>query len=419
MALTKPFINNMPAFDAEKPFETAINVLGGDAINGYAIRIYNNDSNNAIVFQSPIYEVNDDSPSDSIRTFHISLEIITALKNNNTYSIEPIIYSSEQPNGQVGQRTILHCYKTPIVKLQYVDIDESLDYTNLQNGVTIKSSSEIFKIIFDKLSLNSIAEPNSARIVLYGIDNNDNKNLIYETTQIYKFKSISSVEYEAVAEVGGFSINSDSDGDIIDTAKFKSFEIYCEVITIENMKISISYNSLNCYYKTIANSPYFTINNLCDQGIIRINCNLTSFAGESNIPVNLLQYFNNEELDLRSETYSPNFHEAYVKWTKYFLLSQPYTLRIWARGLEVGEILRLSNSNNNGAVLSLYYNIDEDGAFISLKTRYANSNGTLTYPYYIESERISLSGIDEDTKLFIGIQEQQGLFDIIFAKNDT
>ena len=68
----------------------------------------------------------------------------------------------------------------------------------------------------------------------------------------------------------------------------------------------------------------------------------------------------------------------------------------------------------SGYYITLKYNNDGTNTFISLSCGRTDSNGNAMYPYYIESNYITSSSITEDTNLFIGIQQQDGLFDIDF-----
>jgi hypothetical protein len=179
---------------------------------------------------------------------------------------------------------------------------------------------------------------------------------------------------------------------------------------------------LGCGYNAVNSSSIFKVTNLCDKGQIEIVCTATSRAGKSNItPLENLIYINNDELDLNTATYGEN---AYVFWEKYFTTGQPYTLRIWGRNFEVGEIASLYLTTDNGRYVSIKYNeedvYDEDTStwsnytYISLESGRNDANGQPMFPYYIESERILTSTITSSTDLFVGIQAQNGLFDISF-----
>lgn len=73
MALTKPFINNFPAFDATQGIDITMSVLGGDAITGYQFSLYSNDGNQSPFYTSPLTQVSNDMAGATIRSFPIRL----------------------------------------------------------------------------------------------------------------------------------------------------------------------------------------------------------------------------------------------------------------------------------------------------------------------------------------------------------
>lgn len=410
MALTSPFINTIPAFDANIGISLSVNILGGDAITGYQFFISPANSQ-TILYQSGIIPVQNDIANATIRSYPINITTAMGLENNKSYGIYCQTYNVAQPSGQMGQTTLFECYALPNVKLQYLDLT---GYKDLVANSTMSGTTQSFQICFDKIDLNSVAEPNIAQLTLFGIDAKGNKNFIYQTSSIYNFEHILGTSlYKTTVELSGFSSNLNSQQEYDPSSKYVNFEIDLSLSTIENTQINQTYSNINCYYSILANSPYMTVYNLCDEGIIRINCSLTSLQGVSNIPINDLVYIDEEELDLRTQTY-PAYNEAYVTWQKYFTLQQPYTLRLWGRNFNVGTIFQFTHTLYTGNYIRLEYNNDGTSTYISLYSGQNNDNGDPMYPYYIESARIPTSNIVDTTNLFIGIQQQNGLFNLDF-----
>lgn len=421
MALTKPFINTIPAFDAQNGITINLNVLGGDAIDGYNFKIYSNDG--TLIYTSSKVVVTNDIQDGTIRTFPITINSSMGIENNNSYMIEPITYSSqdtEHADGLVGQSTNFTCYVSPIVTLYYYGIVSNVaGYYELKDGITLGTSNPNIKIQFNPNDLNSIAEPNIANIYVYGFKNG-NRDILFTSNDIYNFShDITTDLYTIETELADFTINVDEDGNLVDGRLYDSFQIEYTLRTVENFQPILTgiFTGINCYYQTLRNSPYLILNNLCSQGIIEINSSLTSYEGTSNPTPPI--YIDNKEVDLTEDG-------SWVQWSKYFVLKQPYTFRLWGRNFNVGQIADLSYSTDSSRHIILKYNQEDvydettetttNYTFISLESGQTKTINNIEYfyPYYIESERIATNTITSTTKLFINVQEQGELFDISF-----
>lgn len=420
MALIKPFINNIPAFDAIVGTELDINVLGGDAITDYQFSLYYNDNTDTPFFISPKYSVLNDIENGTIRTFPVNIvpnmngtdlngnSIVLNLINNYQYRIRATIYNNEKFIS--GNYTLFSCYKSPSVSLYYQTmVNGGLEYVLLENGTTLPLASPNIRITFNPNDLQSLASPNIASLTLLGITNEEIEEEIKNVSNLYNFShDLITNNYNLDIKLDGFSINVDNEGNLLSQEKrlYKSFTIKYSITTLEDFKITEKITGINCYYNTLRNSPDIILNNICDKGIIRITCNLTSINGTSN-PAMPKFTDNGNEIDLTE----PN---SWAKWQRYFALEEPYTLRLWARNLQIGSILTMSLSIANHKYIKISYNEKEDYAFVSLECAQPNSTGAAMFPYYIESDKLLLSDITSQTKLFIGIQQQGGLFDINF-----
>lgn len=420
MALIKPFINNIPAFDAIVGTELDINVLGGDAITDYQFSLYYNDNTDTPFFISPKYSVLNDIENGTIRTFPVNIvpnmsgtdlngnSIVLNLINNYQYRIRATIYNNEKFIS--GNYTLFSCYKSPSVSLYYQTmVNGGLEYVLLENGTTLPLASPNIRITFNPNDLQSLASPNIASLTLLGITNEEIEEEIKNVSNLYNFShDLITNNYNLDIKLDGFSINVDNEGNLLSQEKrlYKSFTIKYSVTTLENFQISNKITGINCYYNTLRNSPDIILNNICDKGIIRITCNLTSLNGISN-PTTPKFTDNGNEIDLTEQN-------SWAKWQRYFALEEPYTLRLWARNLQIGPILTMSLSIANHKYIKISYNEKEDYAFVSLECAQPDSTGAAMFPYYIESDKLLLSDITSETKLFIGIQQQGGLFDINF-----
>ena len=415
MTLTKPFINTLPAFDANIGITFNINVLG-DKIIAYQFFIFNNDNTGIPIFTSNKYDIFNDIESQTIRTFPITIKngisglenSILRISNNKEYLIQAKIY--DNLNSETSNYVLFNCYTSPSITFEYAGIIDGVStFVDLGDGTTINLSQPNVKIIFNSNDIQSVAQPNIAKLDLIGVLDDGNLEEIYTTSEIYNFsKNTQNNTYELETELKGFSINVDSNGNLLqkDKRQYNYYIINYKVVTLDNFEINGSIKNLNCFYNTLSNSPYIDIYNLCDKGVIQINCELTSFSGISN-PTPIVFTENGNEVDLTQK-------DSWVKWQKYFTLEQPYTLRIWGRNFNKGTIVNMTSSSNNQKYIKITYNEKGNYAFVSLKCAQPNSNGKDMHPYYIESNTIALANITSETKLFIGVQQQGGLFDIDF-----
>lgn len=427
MALTNPFINTIPNFDATQGVTINLNVLGGDAINGYGYKIYNDDGSTTPIFTSTMIAVSTDVASVSVRSFPINITSATGIQNNRSYKIEPFTQTTQNGNTftATGQQVLFSCYVTPTSKLQYLNNNNV--YVDLQDGTTFSSTQQQFLVIFQTNDLSSQLVPNSANIILYGIDDNGNQNLVKEYTPVYNFvqNQNNQTMWDVEINVPDFTRTKDANGNLLSSAEriYASFSLSLRVDVVGDFSPNdiVLYQNLGCGYDAVNNSSVLTVTNLCQKGQIEIVCSATNREGKSNINTNSLVYINSTELDLNTATYGQN---AYVLWERYFTIGEPYTLRIWGRNFEVGEIASLYLTTDSGRYVSIKYNEEDiydsdtqtwsNYTYVSLESGRNDINGQPMPPYYIESQKILTSTILSTTNLFIGIQENNGLFAINF-----
>lgn len=406
MSLTVPFINTIPAINASISQDNIVNVniLGGDAITRYWYYIYNQNDYNTPIYTSQIFNVTNDVANGSIRSYPMTINpVVCNMQNNNSYLI--CCEVSNNSDSIVSNYQNIICYNTPNIQLKYINSLGNL--VPLTQNSTLSYQIAELSIYYDNNDLNSPAEPNSCQVILYGIDFSGNKNLITELNNIYNFDYDNNNQiYTKDIELKGFIINVDNNGNYltINETPYQYYEIKLILSTIENMVIERTYTKINCFYNVLLNSNKVILNNLCQKGSVEIDVKLTSIKGTSNVP---LSYIGSEEVNL---TNSNNW----AKWQEVFILSQPYTIRIWGRNFNIGTILESTNTIYMGKYLKINYNQDNSYTFISLECGESLDNGTPMFPYYIESQRILTSSINENTNLFIGIQQQNNMFDIDF-----
>jgi hypothetical protein len=411
MALTQPFINTMSAFSVTTGTTTYFSVKDGNAITSYRFYLYDNNGTTTPIYTSSQIAVSGDVADVTIRNFDIDLTtagVLAVLTNNNSYKISVRTYNLTETSSESNQ-TLFDCYAQPSIKIQQLTIVEEVStYVDLENDDTVNSSTVSVQLVFNPNDLNSIAQPNNAQIILYGVNDDSTEDLLFTSGSLYNFThNTLTDEYTYQTEVSGFSKNVDSNGDLLpsDERQYASFKIVTTASTIENFEISQTITGIDCYYSVLSNSPYLIINNLCDDGVIEINCSLTSFEGTSNPTPPT--YITDEEVDLTAT-------DSWVQWQNYFTLSQPYTLSLWGRDFNVGIIAQMTSTVYAGKYVRLEYNDDGTNTYISLYCGQNDYLGNAMFPYYIESQKILSSTITSSTVLFIGLQQSDSLFNLDF-----
>lgn len=389
MALTQPFINTFSAFDATIGTQINLSVLGGDAINSYRFWIYDSTNSNVPIYSSNIINVSNDVPSTTIRLFPIDLTTLPSgtLQNNNFYYITAQTYNGEnqENHSPYSLRTLFECYAQCTITPMY-------NGQILSNNTTIEGQSAELTLQFNTNDLNSPAQLNNAQIMLYGV-RNDVSTILFVGDVLYNspFTQV----------VNGFSNTLDSSGQTLSTRLYDSFTLEISGNTIEGMPIKTIISGLQCYYSTLNNSPYFRVQNLCDKGLIEITSTLTSLLGTSNPAFDDLIFVDSEAVDLRDA-------DSWVKWQNLFSLEQPFTIRMWGSNFANGNIIELLTLG--GWSINISYHNEKGYIYIALESRQTHISGQQLFPYYIESNKINANAITSQTKLFIGIQHENGLF---------
>lgn len=413
MALISPFINSIRAFDATQGTTINLSVLGGDAITKYQFRLYKNDGSISPFYTSEWVDVANDVASQSIRNFPIALNAGFGLVNNNSYKIEPIIANDDYHNGIIGQQTLFQCYAIPSLSLEYKTIIDGVStFVSADPHTIFNASSVDFRVGVNPTDINSPIKPNSIEVALYGLDYNGNKSIISKPITLYNFTlDTDSGTYYLYFSLGGFSVNINGDGSTLSdqSSLYSSFEVDIVFHSVDGMQVNLVAKELYCYYSTIDNPNIFDVFNICDKGVINLRYALTSLEATSNPSEPI--FVDESEVDLTNR-------DSWALWQKYFTLSQPFTLRIWVRSFNVGSIFVASATNRSSNYINIAYNVEEengvDYSFISLECGQSTSAGDSMFPYYLESDRIETSLITEDTNAFIGIQKQNGLFNLKF-----
>lgn len=264
MILTKPFINNINAFPASSGTNITFSVLGGDSITSYKFWLYNN-ATGVLLYESSIVDLtNIDIGTEDIRSFQFGITPAMGIVNNSSYNVVVQTFNKTTipvTQSPLSSAAIFTCYVSPSFTVQIKDGD---NYVDLISGTTITSSSADLQIVFNTNDLNSPAILNSVQVSLYGVDSNNNKNILFEGKPIY------NSPYQQT--ISGFLPNT----------TYSSYEIYVEGITTDNFSFNTIVSNILCDYKVSSQaSGFISSENRCNIGDVKITTNIQYYSSIS------------------------------------------------------------------------------------------------------------------------------------------
>lgn len=274
MALTQPFINNIPSFDARVGTAISLNVLGGDAITSFTYFIYDNETNEPIILDELngntfITEiVANDSVSESIRSF--SFEIPAGiLRNATTYRITAYTRNDEEQSINSSYQ-LFTCYRARTISISYEKPNPSgagYIYETLRSGVTITAPQ-----IYIRYAISNYPSPISWGVArLYGVKNDGSKELVYETEKLHQpQQTLMMTSY-----IKNFYPTNQG--------LYDSYTVVAYAVTVDNTEVETEIDGILCDYNIVSGeSDLLKVENMCNLGIVNICVDLTTFADAYN-----------------------------------------------------------------------------------------------------------------------------------------
>lgn len=350
MALTKPILSSIPAFDASFDKTITFNVQSGQQVIGNTLTVTDQETGSVIY-------------TNTVETFQYS-NIISANKLINGKSYQATIQTKGVNNtvSPISEPVQFKCFTTPLVYIE-----------DVSDGYVIRSSNYTF--------IGSYTQPQGELLQSFEF-NLYNANGVLLSTSGVKYSE------DIIYTVNGLEDNT---------------AYYIELITntVNGMVTSTDRILINVDYEQPA---FFTINqleNLCDTGQIQISSNIKVIIGKSNPKPPI--YIDNKEVDLRK-------NGSYVLFDEGFSIDKDFTLKLIGRDFnENTQIIKLAGKD---ITIVLNYMIDtvsqnENMYFIEM---YCYNNLT-TFKYYIKSNYILPPTPKED--IFIWLRRIDSLYDLI------
>lgn len=351
MALTRPILYSMAAFDARVENTFTFNVIGGDQVVKNQLTIINQ-SNNNIVYQEE-------------QTTFAFKHILPAniLVNGDYYSAYIVTYNSGGESSSPSASIQFYCYSQPFFA-----------FTNIPVTNLITNSNYIFEVSYSQEQGELL---NSYTFNLY-----DAQRSLLSSSGLKYIGGVVPLPINLSYTFSGLK-----DG--------TSYYVQATGQTVQGTIIETAFINFSVSYIEPNVFSIINLTNNCKGGYIIVQSNLTEIAGSSN-PSPPIYLDGDTAVDLREDG-------SYVIWDDGFNLSMDFTASLWGREFnENSTIITLGNKSNNN--LQINYRKDENGLF------YADlivSENTIKYYLYTPSIQVNSSD-----SLQIWFRRISGLYEI-------
>lgn len=355
MALTKPILYFISAFDATNEKTFNFNVVGGDQVVKNQLTIIKQ-SDNTVVYQQ----------TQTTFSFRHVLPA-NSLVNGEYYSAYIITYNSNNDASTPSSGIQFYCFSTP-----------SFAFSNLPVNRIINNSSYSFDVTYNQTENEML---NNYVFNLYDVQ----RNLLVTSGEL---------------NVGGSSIlpltvshlfsGMDEDG---------SYFIQATGQTIHGMQVDTGLIFFNVKYLTPNVFSIIELTNNCEGGYISVQSNLISIEGESNpSPPNYVD--NNTAVDITGSG-------EYILWKSGYSIDGDFTASLWGRDFNDNSTI-ITMSDGLQTLMVRYWK-DEDGFYY---VELIVQEGSIIY--YIYSDAIYIYPNDEIQIWFrrVGYLYEVGLYDL-------
>lgn len=361
MALQKPIVNTIAAFDADFEHTIGFVVNGGDQVV----------SNRAIIKLGSTNE----TVYDEIQTTFSLQHTIPAqtLTNGRYYTIQIQTFNSENGASAFSSPITFYCYNKP-----------EFAFSNLPTGNVIGNAGYSFELNYNQSEGEAL---NSWIVNLY----DSSQTLIWT----------SGTNYAGANGVPPSNFSVDISGFEDSTLYYIRAMGQTEQFTI----LDTGYILLTTVFDATSIYTQFLLTNNSCEGYIVITSNVVSLDGTSN--PNPPIYINNDEIDLTGS-------EDYVNWEQSFAVYDKSTTRIWLKSMNPDSIIAtFYNADAPTQSMTLYEReYEENGVtYVYIEGYYI---GILGIEGYIYSNQIVKPSNEQ--QVMIWLQKNAGLYDISIAE---
>lgn len=340
MALTRPVLYNISAFDATSQHIIQFNSIGGSQVTGNRLVIATNANNQTIY-------------DETQTTFKFEHILPANTLTNGTY-YNATLYTIDVDNNQSVASNIVqfYCYTTP-----------TLSFTNLIPNGTVTNSTYTFNFTY--------TQQQNEPLNYYVVNLYDAQGLLVSTSG-EQYAGSTNVPLNLSYTINGFADATNYSIEINGTT------INNTIITTGQINFSVSYTSPNIY-------TLLELQNNCSGGYVNLKSNVAIIDGEV-VPEPPI-YINDKELDLTQEG-------SYVVWDEGYQVTGNFTGIIIGRNFTpYSTIFTFTNVQDKSTVtinwLNGYENGDNTQPLMAYAQLIANQEGGAVV-YNIKTEMIEI-----------------------------
>lgn len=288
MALQTPYLIAPVAFDANSAQEIEFTVpTGGDQVQANKL---------TILKQSDLSEVYAQKVTTQDYTHTIPAGTLT---NGVVYVASVKTYNLAGDESAESNKVLLRCYSTPSFNLS---VDSTI------------STSQVNLVV-------EYAQDQNEPLATYLFNLYDSTGVLIATSKTqYAASDTSRITYQFNGLRSG-----------------QSYSVECLGVTKYGTQISTGSQTFFVQFTEPTAYKYFSLENVCKGGYIRIQSNLSSIPGETNkVPLE----FGDGELTLYSN--------QWVKWNKGYVLPEDWTLQIWGHSFVSSDTTPIVTCSNVG-----------------------------------------------------------------------
>ena len=351
MALTTPILYSIPAFDATKEQTFTFAVVGGSQVNANTLTIKDNATLTTVYSQTQTsYRFEHSLPANTL--------------TNGTYYQATLTTKDAQGNESSPSAPIqFYCYSQPTFII-----------SNMPVGNVVINSSFAFNVQYNQIQ--------------------------GEILNAYVFNLYSASG--ALISTSGTLYNTDETLPLTISYLFSGFEdkasysIEVTGVTANGTQITTGRVNFTTSYTTPDTFSFLFLSNNCQGGYITIESNIIGIDGDTGDMEPI--FIDGKEIDLRKD-------EAYVQWTKGYIVDGNWTMRLWGREFKSGkEIFRFSNVD--GDIISVSYATDTTQCWFEMRAVHNND----LWGYTCESRHIDKPDVNE--QLFCWLRRIGNLFEL-------
>lgn len=306
MALTKPILNAISAFDGTMIHTFQFSVLSGDQVVANTLTIRNN-ATNVIVYQ------------DTQTTFKFEHEIPANTLINGVYYNAYIVTHNSSAQDSVASDTVqFYCYSTP-----------TLSFVNVAEGGVVNSANLTAQLQYNQEQGELL---NNYVISLY------NASKIEIATSGTQYFGNPTVPPNVVSyKFGGLEDNT-------------TYYITGEITTVNNTYVSTGFIQFTVSYTQPEAFSKLQLTNNCAGGYITVSSNVILLDGISN--PDPAHYIDNDAVDLTSKG-------SWVEWKQGYTIQGDFTAKLWlTQPTDKSTLCIFSNETNQ--MIKLGYHIDQN-----------------------------------------------------------